>query len=361
MVAFTKIIDIGTPAQDWARIINYNFTLISDHNHEVNYGLRIDSNSFQLGNVGDLLLNDFSIINISELVFFTNDIVESSLCLFVNTNNDLCYQTETFTLPITSGTSLNTFGLTQGFVVSGTPPVCNFDNTVNGLRLYADSGENIATLLVSGISAQNLNISDNITIFHMQSLANISSRVNQSKALAIILQTLPTVLTYITLPVTFKTFETASLYKVSDNGTFYWDLLTYSSATHYDLSYWQGSKNWIATNSPIKTVKKGIRYFYEEVSYTVGPVVDQTFLVIPLLANHNLVSFVPRLETSTAELNRDGFPLNTLPSIKILIDPNNNSVSATVSFNFQNQLFANNPMKLTFCIVYVERNFTMGG
>lgn len=158
----------GTPGQDWASLINYNFTLIDEHNHNPGHGNRVISTS--LG-TGDLDCLNFSILNGFALDFQSVDSAQipTSLSIFVDTDGDLAYKTITGDiLKITSGTTLNPVNLPEGFVVASGTPLCVFDiNSISfGFFNFESSDKDYGSISTNKLSCNavgNLNSIINVT------------------------------------------------------------------------------------------------------------------------------------------------------------------------------------------------------
>ncbi len=346
---------VGTTAQDWARMMNANFARIDYHNHTDSQGTHIDSISLS---GGDLDLNGVSLTNISRITFNDNAITPPTYSLFTNnTFGDLFYQSPQFTLQITSGIGLNLTDIPQGFTVVGVAPVAVFDPDVAGIRFFSSLGNDTSTLQTDILNCRLLTSSGTVIVDTTSNLS-LQSKVDKSKLFGV--NRTAGVNTNRTFIASWKAYETADIYKISEKGDFYVDALPYNPATSYDLSYTLGAKNWVATTNVEKVQKFGTRYYFETRAYPVGKIVSQTFTVVPNLSNGNLVSFIPKIETNSAErIGYNNALLKSLPMPVFDVIFQDNAVLAFVSFNLST-LPITDSVTLRFNVIYADKNFSSG-
>src|SRR6185503_4297662 len=313
-------IPIGLSAQDWARLFNYNLSIVDYHNHTLNNGVKIPS--VDLGS-GDLLLNSQNMNNVNFLNFApTSTGSTQPYCLFVSPGGDLIYENTVFSLPITSGGGLNITSLPEGFTVVGSPPIAIFDttNSVFSIKFESSVGANTSTINVDTVNCVNFTV-ENIATVSVTDLPldpHIIKTGTNHIFLGVNLSPGPTYTTFESSYVADVTLGPTGIYKLSENGVFYY---TTSSAGSQDLSYFLGSKNWVSSNNNTDIVKTGTRYYMKTVSFSiVGLKVDQTFLLDDNLNNSNLVSFIPKVSTtSTNEIGSTNTILSNiqLPTFKV--------------------------------------------
>ena len=351
-----KEIPLGTPAQDWARLLNLNFSIMDYHDHTLQNSLQIDSKF--LG-VGDLDVNNQNVRNVGSFQFQVNAFPDHPLSLFVDTDNDLCYMDNNGVLKITSGSGLNIVDQPEGFTVTGTAPVAAYDPSTNSLLFKDSAGNNTATLEVETLNCDLLSSEGDISVTAMNPNATLQNKQDKGKLFGVS-NSLPTI-TYRAFDTSFRAYETADIYKVSENGVFYYDNLAYNQSNSYDSSYYLGAKNLILSNSSVKQNKAGIRYYTEYRDFSIGLITRETFVVIPLLENQNLVSFIPKvMTTSLAEIGYTNPILRTmtLPTFNVIINETSVEVAVNMDLSPLEGIIDPN-VTLRFSIVYADRNFAI--
>lgn len=348
-------IPLGTSAQDWARLFNVNASIADYHNHTLGNTLNI--NSIFLGS-GDLNVNNQNIINLSVLQFSVNSFPDQVHSLFVNDTFDLCYMDEDYILPITSGLGLNIVDQPEGFTVIGAPPVAIFDPSLNTLKFLDAAGNNAATLLVETLNCAHMKSGGTVSMTNMEINPTLQSLVDKSKFFGVDI-TLP-VITYRTFETTFRAYQTADLYKVSENGVFYYDnvLFNPTSGPIYDVSYWLGAKTLALSNSTSKTNKQARKYYTEYVDFPIGLVTRETFTIVTDTSNKRLVSLCPKIMTSGTQ--KLGLVSQNLNQVSFNIIVNTDSIQVAVDLDL-------NPLKgyigttatLRFIVIYVDPTFAI--
>lgn len=356
-----SLIPIGTTAQDWARLLNLDFSDVDYHNHTLGSGIRIDSLSLVRG---DLNLNGHSVLNVTFLNFTQSAEVDEGLSLFVNPNGDLVYQTDLFTLPITSGSGLNIVPGTEGFTVVGFPPIAIFDAAALAIRFFSSTGANTSTLDVDTLKCLKISASSSFSAPDVP----LDCVLTNTNTFTSTVNCAP----YVTLPSTTQKIGVTSyiathpgfppwFYKVSESGAFYYDGEPFGTSVNYDISYFTGAKGWISSPNTRKEAKIGIRHFMKTVAFTItGLVTTQTYLLDDNLNNSNLVSFIPKILTTSGVAIGATNPLLqsiTLPTFNVIFSGNSLSVAVDLDFSAYFGLFTS--LILEFKIIYADRNYTI--
>lgn len=347
----------GYTAQDWGRILSTNFSVLDYHNHALNYGIPVESSD--LGQTA-LNLNNFSILNTSFLTFMPSPGgSESAYSLFVSSGGDLVYENSTYTLPLTSGSGLNLAIVAVGFTLTSAAPFAFFDPNQEGVVFQSSVGANTSTIVVDTLNASHLH-TENQNITNLPTNPNLQANETKNSFLVANV-TLPT---YATQPysASYNAWETGTyIYKLSENGVFYYDNLPYDSASSYDLSYFRGSKSWISSPNTEKADKSGTQYYMQTLNFPVTNFfMNQTLILNSNLQPGQLVSFIPKIQTGTYDSigNVNGLLKNLpLPTFKVLFS--GNTLSVAVYLNYKSYAANFISMQLQFKLIYTNPNYTI--